>query len=147
MSGNQTRGPAALPARERDSREWWAALARHELLLQRCDTCAALRWPARAICNRCAALAWSWQRASGRGEVASWIVNRHDFGVGPESPYVVLLVRLAEQEDLLLPGGFDGPADGSGLAVGLPVVAGFEDREVPASEPALALLRWRLAGR
>lgn len=146
MSAPPERRSAPAPARERDSREWWDALARHELLLQCCDDCSALRWPARAICNRCGSLAWRWQRASGRGEVASWIVNRHAFGAGAASPYVVLLVRLAEQPDLLLPGGFDGPADGSGLAVGIPVVAGFEDREVPAGEPPLAVLRWRLAG-
>jgi hypothetical protein len=97
------------------------------------------------LCGRCGSLRSSWQRASGRGEIASWIVNRHEFGLGPESPYVVLLVRLAEQDDLVLPGGFDGPADGAGLAIGLSVVAAFEDQPVAAGEPPLALLRWRLA--
>ncbi len=145
MSAPAPRRAAPPPARERDSEEWWQALARHELLLQRCDACAALRWPARALCNRCGALAWSWQRASGRGRVASWIVNRHEFGSGPESPYVVLYVRLDEQDDLLLPGGFAGPADGAGLAVGRALVAEFEDLAAPAGEPPLALLRWRLA--
>ena len=47
--------------------------------------------------------------------IASWIVTHHAFLPGFEAPYVVLTVRLAEQDDLLLPGGYDGPADDAGL--------------------------------
>jgi hypothetical protein len=51
------------------------------------------------------------------------------------------LVRLADQDDLLLPGGWDGAPDGSGLRIGLDVTAGFAD-----AEKDLTLLRWRPAG-
>ena len=78
-------------------------------------------------------------------------MNRHGFGGAFPLPSTVLLVRLAEQDDLLLPGGWSGAADGSDLAMGLPVVAGFED--VPAGpEPsgtdggAVTLLTWRATG-
>src|SRR5437870_106855 len=114
-----------LPYPDRDSRPWWEALARHELILQRCDECAAWRWPARAICGRCGSLAWRWVPASGRGVVASWIVNHHAFNSAFPSPYVVLLVRLEEQDDLLLPGAYAGDPAGSDLAVGLPLVVTF----------------------
>ena len=85
---------------DRDSRPWWAALDDGELLFQRCDQCDAWRWPPRAACNRCGSFASRWEAASGRGTVASWIVNRHAFGAAPSSPYVVLLVRLEEQDDV-----------------------------------------------
>jgi uncharacterized protein len=52
----------------------------------------------------------------------------------------VLTVRLAEQEDLLLPGSFAGPADDSRLQIGAPVRVGFDD--LPGSDPARTLLRW-----
>jgi hypothetical protein len=125
---------------ERDSAEWWAALARHELLVTRCDDCGSWRWPPRVLCNRCGSLDGRLVRASGRGTVASWVVNRHGFGGAFPLPSTVLLVRLAEQDDLLLPGAWAGAADGSDCSIGLPVVVGFDD--VPGPEP-FTILCWR----
>jgi uncharacterized OB-fold protein len=124
---------------DRDSREWWRALARHELLLQRCVACDRPRWPPRALCNGCGSFDWQWAPASGTGTVASWIVNHHSFG-GEAAPAVVVLVRLTEADDVLLPGAHAGAADGSDLAVGLPVVAEFEDRTDGPTR-----VRWRHA--
>ncbi len=140
-----TRPAPALPALDRDSRPWWEALGRHELLVQRCVACAALRWPARALCNRCGSFAWEWAPACGRGRVASWIVNHHRFGSALESPYVVLVVLLEDQDDILMPGAWAGPADGTGLEIGLAVRAEFDDVTVPENHVPLALLRWRAA--
>ena len=44
---------SASRGRDRDSAEWWEALRRHELVIQRCDDCGAWRWPPRAICGEC----------------------------------------------------------------------------------------------
>ena len=144
-----------LPTPDRDSAPWWEALGHHELTLQRCDDCGALRWPPRELCNRCGSLAWRWVPASGRGTVASWIVNHHAFGSGAggrPAPYVVVLVRLDDQADILIPGGWDGAPDGTDLHAGLPVVAGFDDVELGDVDDPLdtsgesdrvALLRWR----
>jgi uncharacterized OB-fold protein len=133
------------PAVDKDSAPWWEALARHQLVLARCAGCGAWRWPPRAICGRCGSLEWRWEPASGRGTVASWIVNRHGFGGAFPLPSTVLLVRLDDQDDLLVPGGWAGAPDGADLAVGLPVRVGFED--VPADEhgDAVTLLRWEVA--
>jgi uncharacterized OB-fold protein len=143
VSAGAAAQPLALPVADRDSREWWQALARHELLLQRCRACDARRWPPRALCNRCGALDWEWIAAVGRGRVASWIVNHHAFRAGQGVPFVVLLVRLDDQDDILMPGFYAGPADGGGLSLGLPVALEFQDVAVPAGEAPLALLRWR----
>ena len=130
------------PAVDRDSADWWAALARHELVLARCDGCGTWRWPPRAICGRCGSLDWAWTAASGRGSVASWIVNRHGFGGAFPLPSTVVLVRLEEQDDLLLPGGWAGSPDGDDLVTGLPVTAGFEDVAADEGGEAMTLLRW-----
>ena len=133
-----------LPYPDRDSRPWWEALARHELVLQSCE-CGTRRWPARAMCNRCGSFEWSWVPATGRGTVASWIVNHHSFNPSFQSPYVVLDVRLDDQDDIIMPGGYAGPGDGSDLAVGLPVVVDFEDVSVPEGTDPVTVLRWRRA--
>lgn len=138
---NQSVGRPA-PAMDRDSRPWWEALARHELVVQRCTSCAAWRFPPRAICNRCASFDWSWEPAAGRGEIVSWIVNHHSFGPAFESPYVVVTVRLAEQHDLLMIGSFRGDPDS--LAVGMAVSAVFDDAVDDDGAP-FTVLAWTAA--
>jgi uncharacterized protein len=129
------------PTPDRDSAPWWAALADHRLLVQRCTTCDALRWPARAMCNRCGSFDWAWVEVTGHGSVASYVVSHRPFSPAHQPPYVVVLARLEDQPDLLLPGGWDGARDGSDLAIGLPVCASYTDME-----PGLALLSWRRSG-
>ena len=137
-------GERPLPNADRDSLPWWEALARHELILQRCRDCAAWRWPARAICNRCASFNWEWQHASGRGTIASWVVTHHAFLPGFAAPYAVLTVRLEEQEDILMVGSHAGASDDPRLAIGAPVTAEFDD--IAGADPPRSLLGWKLAG-
>jgi uncharacterized protein len=134
-------GEPPQPAYDRDSRPWWEAVARHQLTTQACDRCGRRRWPPRALCAGCGSLSWRWEEASGRGVVASWIVNRHPFFAGMEVPSVVVLVRVEEADDVLIPGGWSGPADGSGLQVGLPVQVGYKD-----GAEGMTLLVWQAAG-
>ncbi len=131
-----------LPVADRDSAPWWAGVARHELRLQRCDDCATLRWPARAICNRCGSLDWSWAAASGRATVASWIVSHHAFSDAFAVPYVVVLARLDDQDDILIPGAYGGDADDPRLRVGQRVVVTFDDVAAPEGADPVSLLRW-----
>ncbi len=72
--------------------------------------------------------------------MASWIVNRHPFFPGMEVPSVVVLVRLEDAEDVLVPGGWTGSPDGSELRVGLPVRVGYED-----NAEGVTLLVWQAA--
>jgi uncharacterized OB-fold protein len=120
------------PDVDRDSAAWWARLAAHELVFQRCADCGRRRWPDRAICNACGSFAWRHEPASGRGEIASWIVNHHRFLPDVAPPYVVVTVRVDEQPDLLLPGAFAGRPDDPGLAIGARVKVGF--RDLPADD-------------
>jgi uncharacterized protein len=131
-----------LPVPDRDSLPWWHGLGRHQLLVQRCGSCARLRWPPRALCGQCGSLEWEWQPTSGRATVASWIVNHHAFGDAFASPYVVVTARLDEQDDILVPGGYEGRSDGDGLVMGAALTAGYEDVEDDGGR-SWTLLRWR----
>jgi uncharacterized OB-fold protein len=119
---------------DRDSVPWWEAVARHELVQQRCDRCQTWRWPPRALCGRCGSGEWAWQPAAGTGTVASWVVNHHSFLPGLEPPYTVVLVRLAEQDDILVPGSWLGDGE---PAVDQPVTVVFHERD------GETLLGWR----
>jgi uncharacterized OB-fold protein len=135
-------GDRPLPVADRDSTPWWAGLAEHVLRLQRCDACATLRWPPRALCNRCGSLDWSWVAVSGRATTASWIVNRHAFSEAFGVPFVVVMARLDEQDDILLPGAYGGAPDGHDLHIGRRLVVAFDDVAVPEGADPVSLLRW-----
>ncbi len=119
---------------DRDSEPWWEALARHELVQQRCAGCGTWRWPPRARCGRCGSPDWAWEPVSGRATVASWIVNHHSFLAGLEPPYTVVLVRLDEQDDVLIPGAW---LDEGEPAMDQPVRAELIERD------GETLLGWR----
>jgi uncharacterized protein len=116
-------------------------MTRRQLLVQRCDACARLRWPPRVLCGACGSFAWTWEPASGRATVVSWIVNHHPFGDAFPSPYVVVTGRLDEQDDILIPAGYAGPPDGGGLVIGAALAAGYEDVEGEDGR-VWTVLRW-----
>jgi hypothetical protein len=78
----------------------------------------------------------------------SWVVNHHSFVAGAPPVYTVVLGRLEEQSDVLIPATWGGAADGSDLAVGQPLVVAFDDVDVDgaiegdATATPMALLRW-----
>jgi uncharacterized OB-fold protein len=113
-----------IPYADRDSAPWWAALARHELVHQRCDACGRWRWPPRVMCGDCGSFDWSWQPVSGDGEVVSWITTHHAFLPGFRAPYHTVFVRIAESDDIVMPGTWFG--DGA-PHTGMPVRAHFDD--------------------
>jgi uncharacterized OB-fold protein len=133
----QARRP--LPHPDRDSAPWWDALARREFVLPRCARCRAWRFPPRAVCNRCASFEFAWEPASGRGTVAAWVVNHHPFSADFTTPYVVLTVRLAEQDDVMLIGSYRGAPDE--LSAGMAVRAVFDDVE-NVDGASVTLLSW-----
>jgi uncharacterized OB-fold protein len=77
---------------------FWAAAARHQLAIPRCDTCSAYCWYPRAKCAACNGEAFTWTAVSGRGRLFSWTVVRHAFlpQFADEVPYATGLVALDE---------------------------------------------------
>lgn len=95
-----------LPVPDRDSAPYWAALAAGRLLIQRCRRCRRWTWPVRPICSGCHGDDMAWEQAAGTGEIYSWVVTHQAYApdLAELVPYVVALVRIDEQDDILIPG-------------------------------------------
>jgi uncharacterized OB-fold protein len=95
-----------VPVPDRDSAPYWAALAQGRFELQHCRDCGRWTWPARAICSGCHGENLVWEPVKGAGEVHSWVVTHQVYA--PDFvdlvPYTVVLVRIDEQDDILIPG-------------------------------------------
>ncbi|WP_190083102.1 bifunctional MaoC family dehydratase N-terminal/OB-fold nucleic acid binding domain-containing protein [Streptomyces longisporoflavus] len=92
-------GPASKrprPVINRDNAGFWEGVARHQLLVQRCGGCRALRFPWLPGCNACGSLEWDTVEASGEGTVYSYVVMHHPPFPAFDPPYAVGLVELAE---------------------------------------------------
>jgi hypothetical protein len=70
-------------------------------------------------------------------------VSHRSFQPERTAPYVVLLVRLDDGDDLVLPGGWAGAPDGSDLEMGLRVTVAFQDLPTEGEKPNAALIEWR----
>ncbi|MFC9799038.1 bifunctional MaoC family dehydratase N-terminal/OB-fold nucleic acid binding domain-containing protein [Streptomyces bacillaris] len=125
------------PVINRDNTGFWAGVAEHRLLIQRCTRCATLRFPWLPGCNACAGQEWDTVEASGEGTVFSHVVMHHpSFPAfdpsGEGGPYAVALVELVE--GIRIVGNVVGvPYDK--VRVGLPVRLEFQrmdpDLELP----------------
>ena len=86
-----------VPQPDDDSREFYEAARRHELMLMRCRSCGAYRLPSRPRCPDCWSTDTEWTRASGRGTLYSFGLMHQKFpGFEAETPYQYAIVELAE---------------------------------------------------
>lgn len=124
MSGPGYQKP--LPRVDEESRAWWEALRRHELYVQRCAGCGALRLPPRALCPACLSPAVDWVRSSGRGTVYSFTVTRQNQAPGfrESLPYVLAIVELDEGPRVMTVVVGCAP---EAVRIGMPVRVVFDD--------------------
>jgi uncharacterized OB-fold protein len=125
-----------LPTPDRDSAAYWAALANGELMLQHCRDCGHWTWPVRPLCSGCHGANLAWEASQGTGVVYSWVVTHQ--GYAPDLarivPYTIALVRLGEQDDILIPGRYTSTE---------PIFAGLRVRAAPERVSAdLGILNW-----
>ncbi|MFE9395637.1 bifunctional MaoC family dehydratase N-terminal/OB-fold nucleic acid binding domain-containing protein [Streptomyces flavidovirens] len=84
------------PVVNRDNAGFWDGVARHRLLIQRCEGCGALRFPWLPGCGACGSPEWDTVEASGAGTVFSYVVMHHPAFPAFDPPYAVGLIELAE---------------------------------------------------
>ncbi|HZU71322.1 MAG TPA: Zn-ribbon domain-containing OB-fold protein [Acidimicrobiales bacterium] len=130
--------PAPAPFVSLETEEFWAATARGELLLPRCDRCGSFIWYPRRFCPDCGSQDVSWVRASGRGTVYSFTIVRRGPGpYGAASPFVLAYVELEEGPRVMT--NVVG-CDPEAVEVGMPVEVVFHD-----TGEGTALFRFRPA--
>ncbi|MFD0267032.1 bifunctional MaoC family dehydratase N-terminal/OB-fold nucleic acid binding domain-containing protein [Streptomyces sp. NPDC127106] len=120
------------PVVNRDNQGFWDGVRDHRLLIQRCASCATLRFPWLPGCNACASLDWDTVEACGEATVFSYVVMHHPSFPAFDPPYAVALVELAEGVRMIT--NITGvPYDA--VRIGTPVRLEFlrvdEDQELP----------------
>jgi uncharacterized protein len=83
---------------------YFAGAARGELVITRCDACAAYVWYPAEQCPTCAG-ALTWTVVSGAGTLFSWAIVRRPFlpAFADRVPFVTALVAIAEDPAVRLP--------------------------------------------
>ena len=87
-----------LPNIDDTNRPYWEAAKRHELVLQKCQSCGHYRHPAGDTCPNCLSDNLDWVRASGLGTVYTWTVFHQVYhpAFAEDAPYAVVAIELDE---------------------------------------------------
>jgi uncharacterized OB-fold protein len=83
---------------------FYAAAARHELVMPRCESCREIVWYPEAVCPADAG-ALAWEPVSGDATLFSWAVVERAFlpAFADRVPFVTALVALSEDARVRLP--------------------------------------------
>jgi uncharacterized protein len=86
------------PVSNADSKPYWEAAARQELVLKRCSACGKHHFPPRYLCPTCWSDKLEWTKSAGQGAVYSFtLMHRAPLPVFAQRvPYVVALIDLEE---------------------------------------------------
>jgi uncharacterized OB-fold protein len=130
----ETKYAKPLPRIDEESKGYWEACKRRELVLQRCASCGTLRHYPRAVCPVCLSDAVEWRHAAGTGTVYTFTVTHQNQAPGFRDalPYVLAYVELDEGVRLLT-NIVDCPPDD--VRIGMPVEVVFEDATAEIALP------------
>lgn len=87
-----------IPSITPEMREFFDGARAGRLMVQKCDDCGTLRFPAYEICSKCNSTHSQWVPVSGRGEVFSFNIMHQVYhpAFAKEVPYAVVVVELEE---------------------------------------------------
>ncbi|OBI08050.1 nucleic acid-binding protein [Mycolicibacter heraklionensis] len=130
------------PSISPDTEFFWQGLKDHELRIQRCTDCKALRVPPRPMCGKCQSLNWDYLVSAGRGTVYSFVMPQYPPLPFLQYPYVVALIELDEGVRIVSNLCDIAPGD---ITVGMPVQVFYETFEALPSGDELVLHQFRPA--
>jgi uncharacterized protein len=113
--------------------EFFAAAARRELAIPKCDGCGAWCWYPAPRCPRCHRQSFTWTAVSGRGRLYSWTVVRRAFLPAFEQmvPFATGLIALDEDPAVRIV-SYIVDADPETLVVDQPVEVTFRPLAFPS---------------
>ncbi|MFN8558373.1 MAG: Zn-ribbon domain-containing OB-fold protein [Dehalococcoidia bacterium] len=105
---------------------FWDGIRQHQVLVQRCDGCGALRHVPKPWCPECLTAACTWTSLSGEGRIYTYTVMHRapDRAFTDDLPYVVALVEMTEGVRLISNVVGCPPEQ---VRVGMPVKVVYED--------------------
>ncbi len=114
-----------LPQPFEEALPFWESLKRNELRVQKCQECAELSHPPKAMCASCHSFKMGWELMSGRGTVFSYIVTRQPIhpALVSHTPFATVQVQL-EEGPIVVSNVLDVAPDE--IRIGLSVRATFE---------------------
>ena len=120
------------PGLTHDNRFFFEGAKEHQLLIQRCAMCQALRHPPQPRCDKCGSYEWDTRQSRGRGVVYSFVVNHYPQVPAFDYPLLVALVELDEGIRMVSNVVDVDPAD---VRIGMALEVGFEPRGADAAVP------------
>jgi hypothetical protein len=127
-----------LPKLTDNNRDFWTAGARGELRFWRCGECGYYIHPPQPLCPQCRSKRMSTNPVSGQATLASYSINHQRWMPGPELPYVVAIVEIAEQPSVRLTTNLvNCPHDE--IRIGMPLRVVFEHHADPEGDIYLPL--------
>jgi len=135
-------GPMRVPPLLTDlNRDYWTGGLAGELRILRCQDCGLWLHPPTPVCRRCLSRHLVAEVVSGRGTVAAFTINHHQWSpTATAERYVIAIVELPEQSGLRQTTNIvNCPVED--VYIGMPVQVVFEplaDVAVPLFEPVPA---------
>ena len=118
-----------------ETAEFWAGAKRHELRIQRCNTCGKAYFFPRPFCPFCSSGDVAWFTASGKGKLYSYVINhRAAYGFQDYAPYVIAVVQLDEGPRMMTNIVGVPPAP-ENLPIDLPVEVTWEEQDAEITLP------------
>jgi len=116
------------------NRPFWEGAKKHEFCLQRCNQCSKVWAPNGPVCPFCFSTDYRWDKLSGRGKIASWVVFHKLYhpGFAADVPYNVAFIEMAEGPRIIA--NIVGTPN-KDLHIGDPVEVTFEDVTADISIP------------
>jgi uncharacterized OB-fold protein len=114
-----------LPTIEDETRPWWDAARKGELLIRRCGDCGVAHLYPRPFCPSCWSENVTWERAAGTGTLYTWSeVRSNDLPpFRSRVPYIAAIVDLTEGPRLETT--IIGATEDQ-LSIGMPVTVDFQ---------------------
>jgi uncharacterized OB-fold protein len=123
-----------LPTVSGETKPFWDACRRGQLLIQKCDSCVEYQFYPRGICANCWSEDIKWVTASGKGTVWTYTVTYQNRtpGFAEDVPYVLALVELEEGVKMFTNIIECAPRE---VAIGMPVEVTFRQANNQISVP------------
>ncbi|MGM9927757.1 MAG: Zn-ribbon domain-containing OB-fold protein [Bacillus sp. (in: firmicutes)] len=119
-----------IPLKNQDNSPYWDAADRHELILQKCESCQEYAHPPGPACSKCGSTELSWENQGSEinGNVYSFVISHRPFlpGFQDDLPTIIAVVELEKIPQVKIIGNIL-ECDPNDVKIGMPVRMIWQD--------------------